>query len=314
MDKKEKIEKILEVKNLCKYFKTQTRIFKAVDELSFSLEQGVICGFVGPNGAGKTTTIKMLVGATFSTNGEIIIGGNKIPSLKSRSLIGYIPEKFVFYDEMLPEDYLIYLAEISGINKQEAQKRAVQILKMLELYEHNDKKVGTFSSGMKQKLSLAQAMIHNPKLLILDEPIANLDPVAKHQFLDILKNLVKEKGISVFISSHHLEELEKIIDKVVIINKGKLIVESYMKELTSKKKKLEIEVSNPKKIAGLIQQNLNLAVGVEENKLYVDAGKYDLRELKKYLMSLIMNSGEEIISISTKTQSLDNLFLELLKK
>ena len=314
MEKKEKIEKILEVKNLCKYFKTQTRIFKAVDELSFSIKKGHICGFVGPNGAGKTTTIKMLVGATFPTNGEITIGGEKASSLKAKSLIGYIPEKYVFYDEMLSEDYLIYLAELSGISKQEAQQKAVQILKMLELYEHKDKKIGTFSSGMKQKLSLAQAIIHNPELLILDEPTANLDPVAKHQFFEIVKKFVKENGAAVLISSHHLEELQKVIDKVVIINRGKLIVESYMEELVSKKKKIEIEVSNPKKIAGLIQTNLNLAVGIKENKIYVDVGKYDLRELKKYLMSLIMNSGEEIISISTKTQSLDELFLGMVKK
>ncbi len=314
MEKIEKIEKILEVKNLCKYFKNKGEIFKAVDELSFSLEKGIICGFVGPNGAGKTTTIKMLVTAIFPTKGEILIEGKEAFCLEAKTLVGYMPEKYVFYEDMLPEDYLIYLAELSGINKKESQKRAIEILKMLELYEYKNKKIGNFSSGMKQKLSLAQAIIHNPKLLILDEPSANLDPIAKHQFFNILKKLVKEKGISIFISSHHLEELEKIIDKVIIINKGKLITESYMKDLTLKKEKLEIEVSNPKKVAQLIIKNLKLAVEIKDNKLYVDIGKYNLRELKKYIIHLIINSGEEIISINTKMQSLDNLFLELLKK
>jgi len=309
----DKDEKIVEVRNLCKDFKVRTRIFKAVTDLSFSIPRGIICGFVGPNGAGKTTTIKMLVGTSFPTSGEVFIGGNKIPSFEARSLIGYVPEKYVFYDDMLPENYLVYLAELSGVNKDEAKKRAIQILKMLELYEHRDKQIGSFSSGMKQKMSLAQAIIHNPRILILDEPTSNLDPLAKHQFLEILKSLVKQRGIAILISSHHLEELEKIIDKVVIINRGKLIVESYMKDLASREKKLEIEVSNPAKVAKLIKDALNLAVGIEGNKIYIPLGKYDLPKLKKYIMGLIMNAGEEIFSMGIKTRSLDDLFLGLMK-
>ena len=309
----DKDEKIVEIKNLCKYFKTRKGEFRAVDSLSISIGAGKICGFIGPNGAGKTTTIKMIVGVINPTSGEVLIGGRRIPSLEAKSLIGYMPEKYVFYDEMLPMDYLVYLAQLSGLNKNEAKEKADKLLKQLELHEHKHKKIGSFSSGMKQKLALAQAIIHDPKVLILDEPTANLDPVAKHNFLKTLEELAKEYNVAVFISSHHLEELEKVIDQIVILNKGKLVLESSMENLKSKMKEeqLEIEVTNPDRVARLIQNKLKVAAVISGDKIYV-RGK-NLPLLKKSIISLIMRTGEEIISISGKKKSLEELFLGMLK-
>jgi len=310
----EKNEKIIEVRNLCKYFKTKKGTFKAVDNLNIEINKGQICGFIGPNGAGKTTTIKMLVGATFPTEGEILIDGEKIPSIKAKKLIGYIPEKYVFYNDMMPQDYLIYLGQLSGLSQQEAEKRSEELLEMLELDNHKDKKIGSFSSGMKQKLALGQAIMHSPKLLILDEPTSNLDPIAKHSFLKVIKKLAKENGVSVFISSHHLEELEKVIDKIVILNKGQLVLESNIQDLKlkTKEEQLEIEVTNPKIIIELIKNKLNVVAVIKEGKIYV-RGK-NLPKLKKDIINLIMKSGEELISILGKRKSLEELFLGILEK
>jgi len=310
----EKNEKIIEIRNLCKYFQTKKKLFKAVDDLNISIKPGDICGFIGPNGAGKTTTIKMIVGATNPTSGEILIDGKKVPSLKAKSLIGYIPEKYVFYNEMLPRDYLIYLGQLSGLSKDEAEKGGDVLLQQLELDEHLYKKIGSFSSGMKQKLALAQAIIHNPKVLILDEPTANLDPVAKYAFLNIIKTLAKEHKVTVLISSHHLEELEKIIDQIVILDKGKLVLESNVKDLKlkTKEEQLEIEATNPEKVLRLIKTKLNVVAVINDDKIYIQ-GK-NLSKLKKDIINLVMKSGEEIISISGKKKSLEELFLGMLEK
>jgi len=303
-------EILLSANSICKYFKLKGKIFKAVDEASFFITPGIICGFVGPNGAGKTTTIKMIVGATFPTKGEIFILGHRVSSLEAKKFLGYIPEKFVFYDDMLPREYLIYLANLSGIEGKEARARADELLKMLELYEHRHKKIKNFSSGMKQKLNLAQAIIHQPRLLILDEPTANLDPPAKKQFFEILKELVAERKISILISSHHLEELERVIDKVVIINKGKILLDSFMKDL-SLEDRIEIACSNPQKIMYLIRRNLNLPVWFENGKIFINVGGYNSEEIRKELSKLIIGSGEAIIEITTKKESLDKLFFKL---
>ena len=204
--------------------------FVAVDGIGLKIREGSIHGFVGPNGAGKTTTIKMLVGAIRSTKGTGFIKGYPIGSVAARKVIGYSPEHPSFYGNMTALDYLIYMARVSGVERDTARK-AAELLDWIELGRFVDTKVGGFSAGMKQRLSLAQALIHDPELLILDEPTANLDPTGRMTILDKLKQLSQERKVTVFISSHILSELEQLVDSVTLINRGQIAAEDSMEHL-----------------------------------------------------------------------------------
>lgn len=201
----------------------------AVNSLDIKVQKGTIHGFVGPNGAGKSTTIKLLVGAVRRTSGEAFIKGHPIGSVAARRIIGYSPERPAFYKDMTAWAYLVHMASLSGIKIDEAEARARELLDWLELRDFAKAKVGGFSAGMKQRLSLAQAMAHKPELLILDEPTANLDPDGRMSLLEKLKRLPKEQNVTVFISSHILSELEFLIDSVTVINKGRMVAEDSVK-------------------------------------------------------------------------------------
>jgi len=204
--------------------------FVAVDGIDLSIETGAIHGFIGPNGAGKTTTIKMLIGAIRCTRGAGFIQGHPVGSVASKSLIGYSPERPSFYGEMNALDYLVYMARVSGV-RGEVRIGAARLLEWIDLGDFMHSKVGGFSAGMKQRLGLAQALIHNPQLLILDEPTANLDPTGRMSILDKLKEISTERGVTIFISSHILSELEQLVDSVTLINKGRILAEDSMQNL-----------------------------------------------------------------------------------
>lgn len=223
----------IKVENITKVFRSGRRKQKVIDDFSFSIQEGKITGFIGPNGAGKTTSIKMILGLIRPSNGKISVFGHSNKTESIKKAIGYMPEKDAFYDDMLPLDYLVYLGTLSGMSKKYAIKKANELMELLGLSEAHNKRIGKFSSGMKKKIVFAQAILHNPKLIILDEPTANLDPLAQDQLLSAMVEL-KKKGTTIFISSHNLEELEKIIDDVIVINKGKLVVQSSMKEIKKK--------------------------------------------------------------------------------
>jgi ABC-2 type transport system ATP-binding protein len=172
----------------------------------------------------------MLVGAIRSTKGTGFIKGYPIGSVASRKVIGYSPEHPSFYGNMTALDYLIYMARVSGVER-DAVRKAAELLDWIELGRFVDTKVGGFSAGMKQRLSLAQALIHDPELLILDEPTANLDPTGRMTILDKLKQLSQERRVTVFISSHILSELEQLVDSVTLINRGQIAAEDSMEHL-----------------------------------------------------------------------------------
>ncbi len=304
----------LETENLAKYFKTKTGIYKAVDGLSFKIKAGRICGFIGPNGAGKTTTIKMILGLIKPTRGTIKIFDKNIKGIEVKKFVGYMPEKPVLYEDMLPIDFLVYLGELSGMDTFVAKQRAMQLISLFNLESAIDKKIGKYSSGMKQKILLAQALLHNPKLLVLDEPTTNMDPPGQAQFFEIVKNLAKNHGVTFFISSHHLEELEKVVDEIIVINKGKLLLQSTVQEIRSRQpsEQLELEVSNLARVAQIVKQKFpQLYVGISENKLLISG---PVSELRKEIIKLIVESGEEVYSAITKKKSLWDLTLELLEK
>ena len=221
---------MIETKGLTKSFGKLV----AVNGLNLNVRKGSIHGFVGPNGAGKTTTMKMLIGSIRSTRGEGMINGHPIGSLEARRSLGFSSERPCFYGDMTARDYLVYMARLTGMKPDAAQKRVKELLVWLELDEVRNSKVGGFSAGMKQRLGLAQAMTHQPRLLILDEPTANLDPDGRMSLMEKLKQLCRDQGITILVSSHILPELEQLVDTVTFIEKGRMVAEDSVRDLKQK--------------------------------------------------------------------------------
>lgn len=209
---------VLKVSNLNKIYKNSNR---GVQDINFEVHKGQIHAFIGENGAGKTTIIKSIVDAYRDYQGEILINGfsNKTPDAKK--FLGYVPEKSLFPKELKTKEYLILLATLSNLDKQKASKDIDLFLSSLNIQDLANAKPYDFSSGQKRKIALIQALIHDPELIILDEPLANLDPTSRFDFIQIIQNLRKE-GKTIFLSSHNLSEIDHIVDSVTLINKGKI--------------------------------------------------------------------------------------------
>ncbi len=209
---------LVEVKNVSKSFSS----FLAVNNLNFSLSKGEVLGFLGPNGAGKTTTMRILTGFLNPNSGKVIINKiNLFDNLReARKYIGYVPEGSPLYNEMTTLDFLSFICDIRDINK---EKNLARIINLLDLENVLLQKIETLSKGFKRRVGLAQALIHDPKILILDEPTDGLDPNQKHEVRKLIKKLGKEKAI--IISTHILEEVKAICNRTMIIHNGKLLVD-----------------------------------------------------------------------------------------
>ena len=207
---------------------------KAVDDLTLHVKPGEIFGFLGPNGAGKTTTIKMVVGLLRPDTGTITVQGHDCVknSLVAKSNIGYVPDNPDLYDKLTGIEYVNFIADVYKIDSATRQKRLGRLLEMFELRSAIGDLVGSFSHGMKQKLALTAALIHEPQLLILDEPMVGLDPRSAHLFKELMNEHCKQ-GKTVFFSTHILDVAERLCHRVGIINKGTLIASGTMEELRS---------------------------------------------------------------------------------
>ena len=232
---------ILEINNLSKSFGAH----KVIDEISFAVPENCIYGLIGANGAGKTTTMKMILGLLKSDAGTIDVCGERVTfgETKTNRKIGYLPDVPEFYSYMRPKEYLKLCADIVELDKNTAKARMAKLLGLVGL-EGVNKKIGSFSRGMKQRLGVAQALISEPKLLICDEPTSALDPIGRKEILDILQEI---KGkTTVLFSTHILSDVEKICDKIGVLNNGKIVLESNMNELKlqKKSKSLTLEFEN----------------------------------------------------------------------
>ena len=306
---------VIEAKNLTKHFGNGTRAVKAVDGIDFTVESGVIHGFLGPNGAGKTTTIKMLVGGLGITRGSASVKGYNVGSVKANSLIGYVSETPKFFDMTL-YNYLIYMGRLGHLSKAEAIKKAEELILWLKLEEAADRKVNKYSSGMKQKAALAQALIHEPEILILDEPTANLDPIGRAGMVDYILELVHERGLTVFISSHILGEVEKMVDDVTIINKGKIILSD---DIRSIKEHLVgnhfiLETSKSEQILEKLKELsfINRAWIDEEERIQVVSDEDEA--LQEAITRIIYESKAMMRSFKKRDVSLEDVFLESVSK
>lgn len=224
---------MIEIKKLTKIYEGKTEK-KAVDNISLSIEKGKIFGFLGPNGAGKSTTIKMMVGLLKQTEGNILFDG--IDTLDdpvgTKKLFSYVPDNPDIYEVMTGLDYLNFLADIRGLGKDERKEKIDEYAKLFSMQDDLGGFIKSYSHGMRQKIVLIGALIHEPEFLILDEPMVGLDPKSSYELKEVMRRRA-DAGKSVFFSTHVLEVAEKVCDKIAIINHGKIIASGTMDELRS---------------------------------------------------------------------------------
>ena len=223
-------EDVIKVEGLTKVFNHE---LKAVDHVSFSVKQGEIFGFLGPNGAGKTTTINMLITILKPTEGTATILGSDIAneSNEVRSAIGLVPQEYTADDDLTGYENILLCADLYGIPRETSKKRAFELLQLVELTEFKDKKVQTYSGGMRRRLELACGLINRPKVLFLDEPTLGLDVQTRAATWNYIKTLKKEYGMTLFMTTHYLEEADSLCDRIAIIDHGKIVVVGTPTEL-----------------------------------------------------------------------------------
>lgn len=287
--------------------------FKAVDEVNLNVPEGAIYGFLGPNGAGKTTTLKMLVGMTKPTSGTIEIFGEVVAmgSLLKRSDIGFLPDVPGFYDWMRAGEFLDFCGSLYHIAPTLKKKRIKELLKQVGLAKAANKKIGTFSRGMKQRLGIAQALINDPRIIFLDEPVSALDPTGRKEVMDIIASL--RGKVTVFFSTHILADVERICDRVVIIDQGKVVLEDSMDNIKTSELQhiIDIEVQNGE--ADILLQELDQKawlkeVVVEGRTIKLDV--LDIDQARKDLYAIFTKQDFKVKKFLIVEPTLEDVFLK----
>ncbi|MET0244213.1 MAG: ATP-binding cassette domain-containing protein [Flavitalea sp.] len=259
---------ILEVKHLKKYYATQ----KAVDDISFSLAPGSIFGLLGPNGAGKTTLIRMITGIFFPDEGEITFQGKPFDPLNDIVHIGYMPEERGLYKKMKIGEQAVYLAQLKGLSKSDALAKVKEWFIRFQMESWWNKKVEDLSKGMGQKLQFVTTVLHEPKLIILDEPFSGLDPVNSNLIKENIYQLAK-RGASIIFSTHRMEQVEEICDHIILVNKGQKVVDGTVREVKQKYK-----------------ENL-FTIGLDEVPLVNNTRLFEVIETKENRLIVKINEG-----------------------
>ena len=300
-------EYCIELNNVTKTFGK----FTAVDNVNIKLEPGKVYGFVGPNGAGKSTTMVIIMGTLFPTKGNGKVFGHPLASPEALKVLGYSPEFTSFYSDMNCIEYLYYMATLAGLSSDEAIKRTNELLDQFDLKQHANRRVAKFSTGMKKKVSLAQAMIHRPKVLLLDEPTANLDPTSRQEILDTVRKMVEEEHLTVLISSHVLTELETIINHVIMIDHGHIILDAPIHEAQEKFKQgiLMVDTSNNDQL--LSELNGRYEYTLEEGNIRF--ATVEMEQLKKDIVSIVFNSQLTLNMLKEEVLSLDSLYKQIME-
>jgi len=298
------------VKEISKRYGSQL----AVNKVSFEVHSGEIVGFIGPNGAGKSTTMKMITGTLSPDSGSVRI--NDLPALEHqkeiRGMIGYLPENNPLYHEMYIREYLQYVAGLYQVNGKEARERISTVIEMTALTREVGKKIGNLSKGYRQRVGLAQALIHDPDILVLDEPTSGLDPNQLVEIRNLVSTIGKEK--TVILSTHILQEVEAICDRVIIINNGGIVADEDAQSLKEKSEGLtqtihiELdETTNPEIWKNL--QFIDNVKSIENNQFLLETR--ELRDIRGDIFNFAVSQGLTILSLSLKKKSLEEVFREL---
>lgn len=303
---------LLEVRELCKCFGTH----QVLDHLSFAVPANCIYGFVGENGAGKTTTMKLILGLLKADSGEIYVDGQTVSYGTSPTInrIGYLPDVPEYYSYMKPMEYLKLCGEISGMERQKIGRKSEEMLEMVGLRgEHH--KIGGFSRGMKQRLGIAQAMLHEPQLMICDEPTSALDPVGRRDILNILLQ-VKERMTVVF-STHILSDVERICDRVAVLHQGHLALDSSLDALKNSRTSNDIcmefaTLESAKKAAAQLL-TLPHVTAVALEGMTCQAKTSGIRDAGPVLLSYLSGADLPLLKYEVSEPTLENLFMEVIK-
>jgi ABC-2 type transport system ATP-binding protein len=295
---------ILEVRNLKKYFATQ----KAVDDISLSIQQGTIFGLLGPNGAGKTTLIRMITGIFYPDAGEIILKGKQFDAENDARYIGYMPEERGLYKKMKIGEQALYLAQLKGMRKNHAMEKIKEWFKRLEMENWWDKKVEDLSKGMGQKLQFVITVLHEPDLIILDEPFSGLDPVNANLIKDEIFRLA-QNGTTIIFSTHRMEQVEEICNQIVLVNKGSKILDGTVNGVKQEFKEhlFDVELETAQQTISSPAFELTRQ---QDNKLLVKINEgYKPNDVLGYFI----NSGSHIVSFREKLPSLNDIFIKLVE-
>ncbi|MEO6814948.1 MAG: ATP-binding cassette domain-containing protein [Ginsengibacter sp.] len=292
---------ILELQNLKKYYATQ----KAVDDISFSIPQGSIFGLLGPNGAGKTTLLRMITGIFYPDSGNILFEGEKFDPVKDIARIGYMPEERGLYKKMKIGEQALYLAMLKGLSRHEALKKIKEWFVKFEMESWWNKKVDDLSKGMSQKLQFVITVLHEPHLLILDEPFSGLDPVNSNLIKEEIFKL-SQKGTTIIFSTHRMEQVEEICDKIVLINKGKKILDGSLKQIKDDFKEHIFKVGF-ETIPETFENNTFQIINTKENSFIVkiNDGYTPAEVLQQFL-----NHKASIVSFNEILPSLNEIFIK----
>ncbi len=295
---------ILEVKNLKKYFATQ----KAVDDISFELKRGSIFGLLGPNGAGKTTLIRMITGIFYPDEGEIFLEGKKFNPNTDTVHIGYMPEERGLYKKMKIGEQAVFLSRLKNLSKEEATKNAKEWFIKFEMQSWWNKKIEDLSKGMAQKLQFVITVLHQPKLIILDEPFSGLDPVNANLIKDEIYKLA-QKGAAVIFSTHRMEQVEEICDHIILVNKGQKIIDGSVTGIKQQFKENLFEIRFDKIPQNYTSPAFEL-IGKQDNGLIVKIKDgFNTNDVLQFFIA----QKTEIHSFTELLPSLNDIFIKLVE-
>jgi ABC-2 type transport system ATP-binding protein len=288
----------------------------AVENLSLEVHKGEVFGFIGPNGAGKTTTVRMLCCLIAPTEGTAYIGDNEInrdpDSLNIRQMVGLLPESPGLYERLSPYRNLDFFAQLYGVPQGKRRERIKDLLEMLNMWKKRDEPVGTFSKGMKQKIAIARALVHDPEILFLDEPTSGLDPRAAKTVRDFLSDLRRE-GRTIFLNTHNLDEAERLCDRVALVNTKLVAVGSPLelkRRFWGRTTVVQLKAVSESIISAVEALPFVKNVSAEDSKLLVDVGNPE--EENSMLAETILASGGKIQFISEMERTLEDVYLKLI--
>lgn len=297
---------ILELHHLKKYFATQ----KAVDDISLSIEKGKIFGLLGPNGAGKTTLIRMITGIFYPDDGEIIFDGKRFDPLKDIGKIGYMPEERGLYKKMKIGEQTEYLAQLKGLRKSEATQKIKDWFGRFDMQSWWNKKVEDLSKGMSQKLQFVTTVLHEPKLIILDEPFSGLDPVNTNLIKDEIYKLA-QTGATIIFSTHRMEQVEEICDHIVLVNRGKKILDGTVQQVKQDFKEHLFRVKFGNHVAAEhLAIHLFEVIGKTESEVVI---KVDPGFSNNDVLLYFINKGLNVESFNEILPSLNDIFIRLVE-
>ncbi|CAM4336511.1 ABC-2 type transport system ATP-binding protein [Paenibacillus endophyticus] len=310
---------LLEVKDLTKAFGT----VKAVDGIHFTIAEGHCVALLGPNGAGKTTTIRMIAGLLKQTSGQMVFKGAGNRG-EHRELIGYLPQTPSFHNWMTGFEFVVYAGQLCGLTSAEAKKSAKELVERVGIAGAAKRRIGSYSGGMKQRLGLAQALVHRPKLLVMDEPVSALDPIGRREVLDLLRELKRET--TVLFSTHVLHDAEALCDDVIIIREGKVALQGAIETIRDERRKpiinlqLENDESSRQWLALFIQtirdekrlaNQLSLFETAEQHEGAASFAVKDVDAARQLLIGEMARNQIKISKLEVGHSSLEDLFMKV---